>query len=274
MKISVVTPSFNQLGFLRETMASVLSQEGEVHRGDAEDAERGGEKLEVEWIVVDGGSTDGTVEWLRSVADPRVRRVSEGDRGQGHAINKGLGMACGDVVAWLNSDDVYAPGALAAVAGEFSRNPAARWVVGRCEIIDEAGRVIRAGVTRYKERGLRGYSYRKLLRENFISQPAVFWRRGFGEEVGPLDESLHYTMDYDLWLRMGRAADPVVLDRVLARFRMHGGSKSGQVKREQFDEEYRVAARYFGGDRLSQAVHRFNVEKIVWAYRVMRLLGL
>ena len=205
--------------------------------------------------------------------DPRVRWLSEKDRGQSHAINKGMSMATGDVVAWLNTDDLYTPGALAAVAEQFARHAAAQWLVGRYEIIHASGAVIRPSVSRYKERFLRRYRYRALLRENFISQPPVFWRRQFGQKVGPLDESLHYTMDYDLWLRMGRESDPLFVDRVLAQFRLHDTSKTGRVKREQFDEQYRVACRYFGRDRLSRWVHRFNVEKIVWAYRVMRVIG-
>jgi glycosyltransferase involved in cell wall biosynthesis len=259
VKLSIVTPSFNGRRYVEATARSILSQAG---------------AFELEWLVVDGGSTDGTVEFLRSIDDPRVRWTSEGDRGQSHAINKGLAAAGGDVVAWLNTDDLYTPGALAAVAEAFEAHPSAQWLAGRCEIIDAEGRAIRPAVQRYKERSLRRYTYRALLRENFVSQPAVFWRREFGRRVGPLDESLHYTMDYDLWLRMGREAPPLVSDRVLARFRLHGGSKTGQVNRGQFDEQYRVACRYFAGDRASRWVHRFNVEKIVWAYRVMRAVGM
>jgi hypothetical protein len=146
--------------------------------------------------------------------------------------------------------------------------------VGRYEVIDEDDRPIRSGVVRYKERSLCRYRYRSLLRENFISQPAVFWRRAFGREIGPLDESLHWTMDYDLWLRMGAVTDPIFLDCVLARFRLHPQSKTGKVDRRQFDEQYAVAKRYLRDDRVGRAVHRFNVEKIVWSYRLMRLLGL
>ena len=260
VKITIVTPSFNGRRFLEETSRSILSQQGD---------------FDLEWIVIDGGSTDGTPDFLRTFDhDPRVRWLSEGDRGQSHAINKGLAMAGGDVVAWLNTDDLYAPGALAAVAEAFAGNPSAQWLVGLYQIIDDAGRTIRPSVARYKERSLRRYSYRRLLRENFISQPAVFWRRTFGEKVGPLDESLHYTMDYDLWLRMGREADPLFVDRVLAQFRLHPTSKTGRVNREQFDEQYRVACRYFGGDNVSRFVHRLNVEKIVWAYRAMRVMGI
>ena len=258
MRISVVTPSFNQREFLGRTAQSVLSQTGDI---------------ELEWIVIDGGSTDGTLELLRGMLDPRIRWHSEPDRGQSHAINKGLALASGEVVAWLNSDDVYMPGALAAVAEGFSRHPQAQWLVGRYQIIDRDDRVIRSAIARYKDRWLDHYTYRALLRENFISQPSVFWRRAFGEAVGPLDESLHWTMDYDLWLRMGARSDPLILERVLAQFRVHERSKSGGVDRRQFDEEYRVALRYLGDDRVSRAIHRFNVEKIVWAYRVLRWIG-
>jgi len=126
---------------------------------------------------------------------------------------------------------------------------------------------------RYKERALRRYRYRGLLRENFIAQPAVFWRADFGREIGPLDETLHWTMDYDLWLRMGRVAEPVVLWQVLSQFRLHAQSKSGKVERGQFDEQYEVAQRYIGSDRMSRIIHRCNVEKIVLSYRMMRWFG-
>ena len=259
MKLSIVTPSLNAGRYLAQTAASILSQSG---------------PFDLEWLVVDGGSTDTTLDSLASLHDPRLRLVTEPDRGQSHAINKGLSLATGDVVAWLNADDLYTSGALAAVAGAFAQNPSAQWLVGRCEIVDAAGQVIRRSVTRYKERSLRRYSHRALLRENFISQPAVFWRRDFGRTVGPLDDSLHWTMDYDLWLRMARESPPLLLDRVLAAFRLHATSKTGRLDRRQFDEQYAVACRHAGPDRLTRWAHRLNVEKIVWAYRVMRVVGM
>jgi glycosyltransferase involved in cell wall biosynthesis len=257
MRISIITPSFNQRAYLQQAMQSVLSQVGD---------------FELTMHVIDGGSTDGTVDLLRSINDPRVQWTSETDGGQSNALNKGLKRACGDVIGWLNSDDLYAPDALATVAAAFD-DPSVHWVVGRYEIINDRGQPIRSGIVRYKDRLLDRYSYRKLLRENFIAQPAVFWRHEFGQGIGGLDESLHFTMDYDLWLRMGRVAPPRVIDRVLAQFRVHEQSKTGRINREQFDEGYRVACRYFSGDTASRISHRFNVEKIVWAYRMMRLLG-
>ncbi len=260
VKFSIVTPSFNAARFLRRTAESILSQPG---------------PFDLQWIVVDGHSTDGTADLLRDLAarDERVVWASEADGGQSHAINKGMAMADGDVLAWLNADDTYAPGALAAVADALARNERAAWTVGRCDVIDADDRPIRARVTRYKDYWLDRYSLRQLLRENFISQPAVFWRRDFGRAAGPLDESLHYTMDYDLWLRMARLRDPLVLPSLVAHFRYHETSKSGRVRREQFDEQYRVASRYFGDDWRSRVVHKFNVEKIVAAYRLMRAVG-
>lgn len=257
VKISIITPSFNQRVFLARTAESVLSQTGD---------------FDLEWIVIDAASTDGTPDLLRSLPDPRLTFSSEPDRGQSHAINKGLAAANGDVVAWLNADDLYLPGALSAVAAAFSAGPDAQWLVGRCRIIDEHDRPIRSAIARYKEHCLARYSYRKLLRENFIPQPAVFWRRSFGQSIGPVDESLHFTMDYDLWLRMGNAAQPLIIDDLLAKFRLHGASKSGRVDRRQFDEGYEVARRYCDADRVSRIAHRMNVEKIVWAYRILRFV--
>jgi glycosyltransferase involved in cell wall biosynthesis len=258
MKFSIITPSFNQCPFLARTAESILSQTGD---------------LTLEWIVVDAVSTDGTVELLRSLRDPRLTFSSEPDRGQSQAINKGLAAATGDVVAWLNADDRYLPGALSAVAAAFAGHPRSQWLVGRCQIIDEEDRPIRPAIARYKERRLARYSYRNLLRENVIPQPAVFWRRSFGQCIGPLDESLHFTMDYDLWLRMGKSAAPLIIDAPLAQFRLHAASKSGRVDRRQFDEGYEVACRHCDGDDMSRIAHRLNVEKIVWAYRFLQLVG-
>jgi glycosyltransferase involved in cell wall biosynthesis len=259
MKFSIITPSYNQARYLRDTARSILNQAG---------------PFDLEWIVIDAGSTDGSVDYLKSLKhDNRVRWVSEKDDGQSDAINKGFAMADGDVLAWLNSDDVYTPMALSNVWRQFHDHAAAEWLVGRYQIVNDAGRPIRDGIVRYKERQLRRFSYRDLLVENFIPQPAVFWRRSLGDKAGPLDVKLHYTMDYDLWLRFAKIQPPLLLDFVVANFRVHDKSKTGVINRRQFDEGYEVAKRHADGFSGVLLKHRISVEKIVWAYRVLRLLG-
>ncbi|MCU0371259.1 MAG: glycosyltransferase, partial [Bacteroidales bacterium] len=179
-KISIITPSYNQANFLKETVQSILSQDIDI---------------ELEHIVVDGGSTDGSVEYLRSVGD-KIRWVSEPDHGQADAVNKGIRMATGDIIGWLNSDDLYLPGTLQAVAGHFRSNPDCRWVYGRCRIIDSSGKERWKWITRYKNARLKRFSIDKLFRENFISQPAVFFRKDLVMEAGFLNLDLHYAMDY------------------------------------------------------------------------------
>ncbi len=240
MKISIVTPSYDQAEFIERTIESVLSQ-----RGD----------FELEYLVVDGGSTDGTLDILRR-HEGRLRFVSEPDRGQSDAINKGFRMATGEVLAWLNSDDTYEPGALAAVAAALRT---ARWCFGECRIVDERDREIRRLVSRYKSWVSRGFTLRRLLGRNFVPQPATFFRRDLLDEVGPIDESLHYAMDYDLWLRFARVVPPAFLARPLASFRWHGGSKTGARYRIGARECLEIARRRArDGERAALLVHRLH----------------
>lgn len=259
MLITIVIPSFNQASFVQRAIAGILTTR----------------EVPVQALVLDAASTDGTVDLLRSIEDPRLTWVSEPDRGQSDAINKGMRRATGDIVTWLNSDDLYVPGALQAVAEAFERHPEAQWLIGRCQIIDENDRVIRRAVTAYKDYRLRRYSYASLLRENYISQMGVFWRRGFGERVAYpngnlLDESLHYAMDYDLWLRMGRLAEPLILDRVLGQFRVHGGSKTHSNHRAQFEEQQRVVERYWRGSWRERQAHRLHILGARLGYSVLQ----
>jgi glycosyltransferase involved in cell wall biosynthesis len=254
IKISVITPSFNQVEFLKQTVESIHSQAGD---------------LEIEHIIVDGGSTDGTVEYLRTLGE-KVRWVSEPDRGQSDAVNKGMKMATGGIIGWLNSDDLYLPGALQAVAGYFTENPYQHWAYGRCLIIDKEGEERWKWITRYKNARLRKFTLDKLFRENFISQPAVFFRKGLWDEAGGLDLKLHYAIDYDLWLRFAQHSPAGVIDRDLAAFRRHGTSKSETGFRDQFFEQYAVAKRY-NASFFNRAVHRFNIFKIITSYRIIGL---
>ncbi len=211
MKISLVTPSFNQAQFIRRTIDSVLDQ-----RGD----------FELDYRVVDGGSTDGTLEILKGYGD-RLRWQSERDEGQVDAINKGLRAATGDVVGWLNSDDVLMPGALARVAEAFTAHPDHEWMHGRCVIIDADDREVRRWVSAYKDFRARHHTFENFLTENYVSQMTAFWRRSAHAEVGYLDPAIRFAFDYDLFVRLAARGEPIYVEEPIACFRWYETSKSG-----------------------------------------------
>jgi glycosyltransferase involved in cell wall biosynthesis len=250
-RISVVTPSYNQAAFLPATVASVLGQG----------------YPDLEYIVQDGGSTDGTRSFLETLPE-WVGWVSEEDGGQADAVNKGWQRASGEVLGWLNSDDLYDSGTLLRVGEVFAADPTVDWLVGRCRIIDESGREVRRVVTRYKNFLLGRLTLPLLLIENPISQMTVFVRRRAIDAVGFLRAELRYTMDYDLWLRLMRLNRPRVLRQVLASFRVHESSKSVGGFRAQFAEEHRVAAEHARAAGLSYLVpfRRLSTGKTVTAY--------
>jgi glycosyltransferase involved in cell wall biosynthesis len=218
--------------------------------------------------VLDGGSTDGTLEILGR-ADG-VRYVSEPDDGRVDAVNKGVAMASGDVVGWLNADDRYEPGALQAVGEAFAHAADARWVTGYCRIIDAEGREIRKAVTAYKNAFLRRFSYGLYLTQNFVSDPATFVRRDVLAKAGPLDDRYAISHDYDLWLRVARDGDPVVLRRYLSSFRMVKGTMSMEGFERQFAEHAEVARRRGEGHRLAVAANAITSRMIVLIYRMLR----
>lgn len=255
MKISIVTPSFNQGRFIERTIKSIVEQ-----RGD----------FELEYFVQDGGSTDQTLEILGRY-DGKLRWNSERDGGQVDAINKGLRACSGDVVAWVNSDDVLRPGTLQRVAEAF-KDPSIQWLHGRCDIIDEDDRTIRHLVSAYKHWCCTRYSYSRLLTENFVSQMTVFWRRSLMAEVGMLDQGLNFAFDYDLWLRFAKVSDPAYIRECLASFRWYRSSKSGSLYQKQFGEDYLVAERHAPTLRWTLMLKRFRTIRLLTAYKLMRLL--
>jgi glycosyltransferase involved in cell wall biosynthesis len=256
MKISIITPSYNQADYIERTIQSILSQD----------------YPDFEYIVMDGGSNDGTVEILKKYSD-RIIWKSEKDKGQTDAINKGLRIATGEICAYINSDDTYEPGAFAKVAEYFGDNPDKKWVYGKCRIIDENDQEIRKFITWYKNKMLQKYSYKKLLVENFISQPATFWKRELHDELGLFDEKEYHVMDYEYWLRIGKKYPAGVINDYVANFRFYSDSKSGKQTKERFRDELRVAGDYSQNAKTSFFLHKLNYFKITWAYKLMALLN-
>ena len=253
MKISVVTPSFNQGAFIERTVQSVLEQEGD---------------FELEYLVMDGGSTDATLDILRRYED-RLTWVSEKDEGQGDAVNKGWRRATGNVLGWLNSDDTYEPGALAAVVTEYRKKPF-EWCFGACRVIDESDAEIRRFITGYKTSQCERYSHARLLGRNFISQPATFVSREAFLETGEIDTGLAFAMDYDYWLRLGKKYEPRYIPRCLSNFRWHDVSKNGTRFRAALREGYLMSKKHAGkGDWAAVATHWLHYRALSVIYAVL-----
>jgi glycosyltransferase involved in cell wall biosynthesis len=214
--ISIVTPSYNQSAFLEQTLLSVLNQD----------------YAPIEYIVIDGGSTDGSVDIIRRYESHLAYWVSEPDGGQSAAINKGFAKATGDILCWLNSDDVFMPGALSLVAEIFTRYPEIDWVTGCDANMDVHGRLaeFRLPVGRFRTLIRRGWYHGRGL--GFIRQESTFWRRSLWEKAGSsVDEDRHYGMDFDLWRRFAHHADLVTVRTLLAAFRYQPAQKTANLQR-------------------------------------------
>lgn len=228
--VSVITPSFNAARFIRETIQSVLDQD----------------YPRLEHIVVDGGSTDGTVEILQEY--PHLRWISEPDQGQSDALNKGFRLAQGEIIGWLNADDVYTPGAVTAAVALLHDQSSVSVVYGDCAISDADGRqtgLIASGPFDLAEQVL----------GNQIPQPSVFVRHSAIEAAGGVDQTLHYAMDYDLWLRLAAGGYVFVhLNRVQARFRVCAGTKTVEHADRFWPEILRSYGRLFASPNLPSKI--------------------
>ena len=253
--ISIVMPTLNQRRYLRAAIDSILEQ-----------------SCQAEIIVIDGGSTDGSLEILKSYGD-QIRYLSEPDEGQSDALNKGLKLATGEVIGWLNSDDVFKPDAFHHVLQKFE-DPSVKWIYGMVDVIDEQGNEIRKWVTKIKNRRLSSLTFNRLLQANWISQMGVFWRRDLLLTVGGLRNEYHLAMDYDLWLRFWLECPGTFLNSAIASFRIYESSKSGGQYRQQLSEAFDIAKKH-AGDRypLDLAWHAINRHMISSMYTVLRLLS-
>ena len=222
MKVSIVTPSLNQGLYIRATIDSVLSQG----------------YPELDYVVLDGGSTAETLDILRSYGSGLSWR-SEPDAGQADAINRGFATAGGELIGWLNADDVYLPGAIAALVDAAAEDPDRALIYGGAEFIDAAGRPLGPCTQ------VRPYSREALLNElDFIVQPATLFSRSAFEAVGGLDASLRYCFDYDLWLKLSERYPVAYLARTLAQVRLHATTKTSTGGLARLDEIERMVGRH------------------------------
>lgn len=225
-KVSIITPSFNQGRFIEDTIISVLNQ-GYPN---------------IEYIVIDGASSDNTLEILKKY-DKKIVWKSEPDNGQTQAINKGLKMATGEILAWQNSDDTYLPETVSIIVDFLLKNPDVGMVYGYFNYIDHNGRFLLT-------KKIIDFNYRQFVCGRFTpNQPGVFFRKSVLEEVGYLNEDFNYSMDTELYCRIGKKFKILLIPKVLGNFRIYPQSKSGQKasKRRWGEESLRIRRIYAPG---------------------------
>lgn len=207
-KISIVIPSYNKVEYIQETLESIVSQK----------------YPHLEVIIQDGGSTDGSLKIIQQYAQRYdwINYESKRDKGQADAINTGFKKATGEILTYINADDVYEKGALKRVGKNFAENPDTFWLAGRGRVIDETGHEIAKPFTWYKNLFLYFNFYSSLLILNYLMQPSVFLSRRAYKKYGPFFGG-KYVVEYDMWLKLGKQKMPLVLNRTLSYFRLGGG---------------------------------------------------
>jgi glycosyltransferase involved in cell wall biosynthesis len=250
--VTIVTPSFNQASYLEETIKSVLGQT----------------YPHIEYIIMDGGSTDGSVDIIKKYEDKLGYWESVKDKGQTDAINKGFNRAKGDILAWLNSDDTYAsPHTVADAVNYLVAHPETALVYADCDFINEASDVIGKFASRQTD-------YAK-LRSGYvhIPQQTMFFRAKYWKQLGPLDPSFYFAMDYDLWVRIAKQAPlHYLLGKTWANFRIHTSSKTNVNDERGWKEMLRVHYRD-GGSFFSPIVAKYYLRKIIgplWKWRIRK----
>jgi len=252
--VSIITPSYNHARYIEATMKSVLSQD----------------YPRVEYLVVDGGSNDETVDVIKKYEGQLAWWVSEKDKGQTDAINKGFARATGSILAWLNSDDTYEPGAISAAVKYLQEHPEVGMVYGDCNFINESGRVI----GRFNSAQT---SYR-LLRQGYahIPQQTMFFRADLWKQLGPLDPSFYFAMDYDLWTRVAAHSEIKYVSQTWANFRLHTSGKTILSDDRCWPEMVRVHYRD-GGSFFSVIVAKYYIRKLIapiWNWRRRKMFNL
>ncbi len=230
-KISVIIPSYNKVAFIEKTLQSLVDQK----------------YPSFEIIIRDGGSTDGSVEIIKKFASNYlnlIRWVSQKDKGQVDAINSGIRKATGEIVTYINADDILKKDALLRVGEVFSKNPNILWVTGLGDIIDERGSRIFKWVTIYKNFLVKINLLIILLIVNYITQPSTFWRRNIHKKIGFLKGTRKFVLEYEFWLRLSKIQKPAVLESSLSSFRLSSNNISASSSVELLAEDLKIAQKY------------------------------
>lgn len=230
-KISIVIPSYNKVDYIEATLASIFDQKYP--------------NLEV--IIQDGGSTDGSLQIIQKFAGKypgKLKWVSKKDGGQVEAINTGLKKASGEVLAYINADDIYSPGSFEATGRSFQQIPKTLWLTGFGDIVDEKGNKKSQWVTKYKNFLLRLNHFMLLLMVNYITQSSTFFSKKAYRQYGPFLGTDKFVMEYDLWLKLASVKMPVVIKKKLSSFRLTPNNISATSFKVLLALDYKIARSY------------------------------
>lgn len=244
--VSIITPSYNQVRYLEDTIQSVIQQDYQ----------------NLEYIIVDGGSTDGSPEVIERYQEKLAWWVSESDQGQADAINKGFRKASGEIIAWLNSDDLYLPGVISAAVELFQKNPDAGVIYGDAVSADANGRLL-------NELRFRNWGTRDFLQFNIICQPAVFMKRSIVEKVGFLDPSYHFFLDHQLWIRLSRETKFIHHPEIWAVSRYHQDAKNVTMAADSGAEVMRIMDWAEKQPDLAELIEKDNDQVWAGAYQMI-----
>ncbi len=250
--ISVIIPSFNKVEFIKNTLKSIVYQKYD----------------NVEVIVLDGGSSDGTLDIVKDFATkyPFIKWESKRDKGQLDAINRGFAKAKGDLLTFINADDYYEQDTFRKISQVYKQGRNAVWFVGYGKVVDSHGRVVAKGTTWYKRLLLSLNLRTLLLVVNYIMQPSVFIGREAYEKYGPFTGTSRYVMEYDLWLKLSRICMPVVVRECLSAFRMSGTNISSEDYRNLLHDDFAVVSRYTKNP-LILLFHKLNNAGRIWVMK-------
>jgi glycosyltransferase involved in cell wall biosynthesis len=232
-KISVVIPSYNKVRYIKKTLTSIFSQNYD----------------NFEVIVQDGGSTDGTLEIIKEYALNHRKKLiweSKKDGGQLDAINKGMKKTSGELISFINADDMYQPNAFKYLSQAYQKNPGSQWFAGRGIVINENDLEIAGPITAYKNFLLSMSSYPVLLITNYLMQPSVFIKREAYQKYGPFTGTRDFVMEYDMWLKLGKKNMPIIIEKNIAKFRIEATTKTKTMFDKLLSEDEKILKKYTG----------------------------
>ena len=259
MKISIITPTLNSIKYLSECYKSVFEMQ---------------EYKNIEWIIIDGGSRDGTIEFLKNLNNPAIKIYSENSNHPSKAYHYGITKVSGDIIGTLGSDDYYENNIFSKIVKVFE-NPKINWLIGSNVIINNQGQEIRKIITKYKNYNLSNYSLKRLLNNNFIPMQSVFWKKNFmPDEIGNFNTTdFIESMDYDMWIRMAINSEPTIINKKLSYFRMHKNSITAKGNFDQMNQMLLISCKYGKFNILKKSFLKIKIIIIYLIYKFLNLFN-